>query len=287
MLEQLSVRLPEEIRKSGVISSYIEPFVGGGAFFFYLRSNFKIKKAYLLDINRELILAYKVIQLKPEELITRLRQLENSYLVLLPEARKEFFYNIRSLYNEQMYRIDYDNFSNAWIERAAYMIFLNKTCFNGLFRQNRKGEFNVPHGRYRNPTICDAQNIRRVSAALAGVKLIRGDFELANAYVSSDSFVYFDPPYRPLSATSNFTGYAKEDFNDDDQIRLARFFSQLHGKGARLMLSNSDPKASNPDDDFFDGLYKDFFIDRVFAKRSINCNGTGRGKITELIIRNY
>lgn len=287
LLAELSSRLPDDIKKKRLIESYIEPFLGGGALFFYLRKHYEIRDAYLLDLNRELILTYKVVQEDPDSLISYLNELEEKYRSSDKEGRRKLFYQIRTLYNKQMKEINHNDYSLKWVERAGQLIFLNKTCYNGLFRQNKKGEFNVPHGRYKNPTICDVQNLREVSLALQGVKLIQADFLQAKSFVQRKSFVYFDPPYRPLSATSNFTSYAKEDFDDADQIRLANLFIDLDKAGASLMLSNSDPKNSDEIDNFFDELYGGFSIERVLANRNINRDGKGRGKVTELIIRNY
>jgi len=287
LLAELSSRLPDDIKEKRLIESYIEPFLGGGAFFFYLRKHYEIRDAYLLDLNRELILTYKVVQEDPDSLISYLNELEEKYRSSDKEGRRKLFYQIRTLYNKQMKEINHNDYSLKWVERAGQLIFLNKTCYNGLFRQNKKGEFNVPHGRYKNPTICDVQNLREVSLALQGVKLIQADFLQAKSFVQRKSFVYFDPPYRPLSATSNFTGYAKEDFDDADQLRLANLFIDLDKAGASLMLSNSDPKNSDETDNFFDELYGGFSIERVLANRNINRDGKGRGKVTELIIRNY
>ena len=287
LLAELSSRLPDDIKKKRLIESYVEPFLGGGALFFYLRKHYEIRDAYLLDLNRELILTYKVVQEDPDSLISYLNELEEKYRSSDKEGRRKLFYQIRTLYNKQMKEINHNDYSLRWVERAGQLIFLNKTCYNGLFRQNKKGEFNVPHGRYKNPTICDAQNVREVSLALQGVKLIQADFLQAKSFVTRKSFVYFDPPYRPLSATSNFTSYAKEDFDDADQLRLANLFIDLDKAGASLMLSNSDPKNSDEIDNFFDELYGGFSIERVLANRNINRDGKGRGKVTELIIRNY
>jgi len=287
LLAELSSRLPDDIKEKRLIESYIEPFLGGGAFFFYLRKHYEIRDAYLLDLNRELILTYKVVQEDPDSLISYLNELEEKYRSSDKEGRRKLFYQIRTLYNKQIKEINHNDYSLKWVERAGQLIFLNKTCYNGLFRQNKKGEFNVPHGRYKNPTICDVQNLREVSLALQGVKLIQADFLQAKSFVQRKSFVYFDPPYRPLSATSNFTSYAKEDFDDADQLRLANLFIDLDKAGASLMLSNSDPKNSDETDNFFDELYGGFSIERVLANRNINRDGKGRGKVTELIIRNY
>lgn len=287
LIPELSSRLPKAIIDEGVINSYIEPFVGGGAFFFYLKSKYQINKAYLFDINKELIVCYKVLQSNPKELITHLTTLEMEYKDKNEDERRDYYYKIREKYNFQINTFDYNNYGTSWIERAAFMIFLNRTCFNGLFRQNRNGEFNVPYGRYKNPKICDIDNIKKVNLALRNTDIICGDFSKSIKYVDYRSLVYFDPPYRPLNPTSSFTSYSKEEFTDEDQKRLAEFYKELDKKGAYLILSNSDPKNQDPNDNFFDDLYKGFVIERVNAKRLINCDPNRRGEIKELIIRNF
>lgn len=287
LLEAFNSRLPTHITKNRTIDSYIEPFIGGGAMFFFLKRNFDIKKSFIFDVNPELIVGYKTIKNNPKELIEELCSIEETFLKKSEEERKEFFYQIRDNYNSQMNGFDYDSYNLEWVERTKYLIFLNKTCFNGLFRQNKKGGFNVPFGRYKNPTICDSENIKEVSLALKDTKIFCADFTKSEKYIEKGSFVYFDPPYRPLSKTASFTSYAKDGFTDDDQIRLAKFFSKLDTLGAYLMLSNSDPKNENPDDEFFDELYKEYNIERVPAKRHINCDASKRGAINEVIIRNY
>ena len=287
LIPELTSRLPKEIIDTGIIDSYIEPFVGGGAFFFYLKIRFQINNSFLFDINRELLVGYKVLQNDPKELINQLKDLEIEYTAKNEGERKDYYYNIRDRYNSQINSFDFINYNTSWIERASYMIFLNRTCFNGLFRQNRNGEFNVPHGRYKNPRICDRENIKKVNLALKNTEIICGDFSESSKYVSNNSLVYFDPPYRPLTKTSSFTSYSKEEFNDNDQIRLTEFYKELDKKGAYLILSNSDPKNEDPKDNFFDNLYKDFTIERVNAKRIINCDASKRGEIKELIIRNF
>lgn len=287
ILDAIQERLPSVIQQAGRIEKYAEPFVGGGAVFFYLRARFDIGHSYLFDINRELIVGYRAIQRDPEPLIGQLRDLEEEFLAKSQAERKAQFYEIRETYNRLMAGFDYDTYSGEWVDRATHLIFLNKTCYNGLFRQNRKGEFNVPYGRYVNPTICDAQNIAAVHQALQGTEIFCADFTAAEKYIDDRTFVYFDPPYRPLNATSSFTGYFKDDFDDEDQKKLAGFFHKMDDRGARLLLSNSDPTNEDPEDTFFDDLYEGYQIDRVPAKRFINCNGRKRGAIDELIIYNY
>lgn len=287
LLDELYKRLPLSLIQSGEIERYVEPFVGGGALFFFLKRNFKIKEAFLMDINKELIIGYKVVQRNVNELIHELSIMEEMYLKLPEQGRKDFYYNIRDEYNEQKEGFDYANYNFDWIKRAAYLIFLNKTCFNGLYRLNRKGEFNVPFGKYKNPVICDAENLIEVSKALIDTEIICADFEESKKYIRRNTLVYLDPPYRPLNNTSSFTSYNEDGFDDYDQMRLANFFKEMDKLGAYLMLSNSDPKNENEEDDFFDRLYEGFIIERVKAKRCINSNAHKRGDINELVIRNY
>ena len=194
------------------------------------------------------------------------------------EHRKEYYYFIREAFN---------NASDDSIEKSVYFLFLNKTCFNGLYRVNSKNQFNVPHGRYKNPTILDKDGLINISKILSNVKITHGDFANVEQYVDDSTFVYLDPPYRPLNNTSSFTSYSNNGFDDNEQIRLANFFDILNGKKAKLMLSNSDPKNTDADDIFFDDLYEKYNITRVEAKRAINSNPDGRGKLTELLITNY
>lgn len=287
IISDLSSKLPSKIFNTKIIESYIEPFLGGGAFFFYLKNNFLVKKAYLFDINKELIIGYKVIKNNPVILIETLKKIEKKYLNYNDDDRKKYFFEIRKIYNEQRYDFDYINYNDIWITRGAYLIFLNKTCFNGLFRLNKSGGFNVPHGSYKNPTICDEENIINVNHSLQNTEIICDDFTNSEKYINKKSIVYFDPPYRPLNETSSFTSYSQDGFTDKDQERLSVFYNNMAIKGAHLILSNSDPKNNNPDDSFFEELYSNFFIDRIEATRMINCNGNGRGKIKELLITNY
>lgn len=271
----------------GVIENYVEPFVGGGAMFFFLKTNYTLKNSFLLDINPELIMAYRVIQNHPGKLINLLEDMEVEHLKKDEDGRKKNFYDIRDDYNLEMRIMDYENYGNEWIQRTAFLIFLNKTCFNGLFRLNSKGEFNVPFGRYNNPTICDEVNIRSVHETLKKTELLCTDFTHAHKFIEEGTLVYLDPPYRPLNSTSHFTGYSSEGFSDHDQKKLAEFYKKMDKKGAYLILSNSDPKNHDENDNFFDELYQDYDIQRVLAKRNINSKTSRRGEIKELIVRNY
>lgn len=287
LLDEFDKRLPKEIADSKTIERYIEPFLGGGAMFFFLKRKYNIKKSFLFDINHELVMAYKVIQKDYKALIDRLSEIKCKHLQKSENERKEHYYQIRNEYNKQIENFNYGSFNEAWIERVTYLIFLNKTCFNGLFRQNKKGEFNVPFGRYKNPSIFDKENLINVNKALKNTEIFCGDFTCSREYIQKSSFVYFDPPYRPLDRTSSFTSYSKDGFFDEDQIRLSRFFEEMDEKEAYLMLSNSDPKNKDTNDQFFDNLYKKYNISRIPAKRHINSNASKRGKINELIITNY
>jgi len=273
---------------TGVIRKYVEPFIGGGALFFYVAQTFpSIQYFYISDVNEELMLVYKTIREDVDSLIALLQKIEKIYHDLGSLEQKEYYYKMRTTFNKKRQEIDFRNLGQDWVERTASIIFFNRTCFNGLFRVNSKGEFNVPFGDYKNPIICDDDNLRSVSQLLQITTIECADFTGYQQYVDNNTFVYFDPPYRPISKTASFTSYSKYNFNDDEQKRLADYYRSLHRKGAKLMLSNSDPKNENPDDHFFEDLYHGFYIERVDAARMINCNGAKRGKIKELVIANY
>ena len=282
LLSQLDAHLPSDL--IGQTFTYIEPFVGGGAMLFYmLRKYPNITHAVINDINPHLVTAYRVIKQQPGELIERLSALEQDYFAQSGEEEKKvFFLRARDVFNE----VQLDD-----VDRAKYLIFLNRTCFNGLYRVNAKGKFNVPFGRNLHPTICNAATIMADSELLnrVDVTILNGDFERTTDEMGDGlNFFYFDPPYRPLNATSSFNSYAKEEFNDEQQIRLRDFCSRLDSMpNVRWMLSNSDCSAKNPDDTFFEDIYSDFHIHRVHASRAINANPSKRGKLTELLIKNY
>lgn len=277
LLPIINENLPSELL-SGKITKYIEPFVGGGAVLFDLIQKFEFEQIVINDFNLDLINLYKAIKYDVDTLINKLEIIVEEYLNLDTDMRAEYYYNIRKLFN---------NTPSGSIDKSVYLLFLNKTCFNGLYRVNSKNEFNVPHGKYKNPTILDKDNLISVSNALSNVDILQGDFTNVRDFVDEKTFVYFDPPYRPLNSTSNFTSYSDNDFNDDEQIRLAHFFNELNEKNAKLMLSNSDPKNIDENDEFFDKLYSKYNIMRVHAKRVINSKSSGRGIITELLIINY
>jgi DNA adenine methylase len=273
--------------KEKKIVTYIEPFLGSGAVFFDIAQKYGIKQAFLYDINEELILVYKVVQRDAARLIEFLFRYQKIYWPLNTEKRSAYFYEQRANYNTQRFNIDYTTYSDTWIPRAAQFIFLNRTCFNGLYRVNAQGAFNTPIGRYELPNICDEYNLLVTSKLLEIATLQKADFRQLKKETSKGSFIYLDPPYRPLNKTAHFKAYSKHEFNDSTQLELAQLFHQLDKKGALLMLSNSDPRNHNPADDFFDEAYKNYRIIRVPAKRLINSKPEKRGLVNELVIRNY
>lgn len=279
LIEQLEAQLPADFGNWKNVT-YIEPFVGGGAMLFHMLQQYpNIKHAVINDINQELITCYKTVRDYPNQLIESLNNIENTYLNLQTiDERKQFFMSVRDQYNDK---------NQDPVENTTKFIFLNKTCFNGLYRVNKKGFFNVPFGKYTNPTICDPDTIRKDSELLQQVEILTGDFEDTFAYADGKTLFYFDPPYRPLSDTSSFNDYTKESFNDNAQIRLKEYCDKINSAGFNFMLSNSDCKNKNEDDNFFDTLYSAYQIERVWASRSVNSNPNKRGKLTEILVHNY
>jgi len=246
----------------GKIERYFEPFVGGGSVAFYIIKNYKPKIVYLSDSNEELINTYNVVKSNVNSLIKRLEYYKKSH-------SKSFYYAVRSQ----------DPRVLSTIERATRFMYLNKTCYNGLYRVNSKNEFNVPMGSYKTPKIYDEEELKFISNLLKNSKIETKDFYQIKDKAKKGDFVYFDPPYYPLKKES-FTTYTKENFLEKDQIRLAKLFSILDKKGAKVMESNSDTK-------FIRNLYKEYNIHVVRASRMINSNSKGRGKINEVVITNY
>lgn len=285
LIDQYNKLFPERLLV-GQLTTYIEPFLGGGAVFFELIKRFDFKMIILNDINEDLILTYRVIQQNVNSVIKELSFLEDRYLSANNNTRKKMYYEIRDLFNAEKEKVNHEIINDIAIRHAARLIFLNRTCFNGLYRLNNKGEFNVPQGNYKNPQILDSENLYNVSNALKNVILLCGDFEQIYPYVDENTFVYMDPPYRPLPKTPSFTSYAKQDFNEDCQIRLSKFFRKLDEKNASIMLSNSNPKNTDPYDNFFEIYYESYDIFEVSANRAINSDSSKRGAITELVIKN-
>lgn len=279
LLEQLEEQLPANFEHWEDVT-YIEPFVGGGAMLFHMLQRYpNIQHAVINDINSDLTTCYRTVRDNPEQLIISLKDIENAYKAIATEEdKKDFFMAVRERYNKK--NLDA-------IENTTLFFFLNRTCFNGLYRVNKKGLFNVPFGKYTNPTICDPETIRSDSKLLQRVEILTGDFEKTFEYANGNTLFYFDPPYRPLSDTSSFNDYTKESFNDDEQIRLKCFCDRINEAGIKFMLSNSDCKGKNEEDNFFDALYRIYPIERVWASRNINSNPSKRGKLTEILVHNY
>jgi len=281
LINQIKEFLPYEIVATKRIDKYFEPFLGGGAVFFWLSKEYQIKKSYLYDINPEIVSAFQTVRDSVSQLISKLKKLQNDYISLSKRNRENFYYDCRDAYNKLTK-------SNRPIDKTALLIFLNKTGFNGLFRVNSQGQFNVPFGRYENPTICDGGNLLAVSEALENAEIECKDFRHSLGKADKNSLVYFDPPYRPISKTASFTGYIKDGFNDQDQHDLKEACDKLSKKGAKVILSNSDPKNIDVDDNFFDDLFKrNYKIKRLQATRMINCNAEKRGMIKEILVMNY
>lgn len=279
LLSEISKHYP--FKEHTNITKYAEPFVGGGAVLFDVLNKFDLKEIYISDINAELINSYKVIRDDLSDLLDTLKGFEANYISLSDSGRKEAYLAKRERFNELKRN------GEEGVEKAALMIFLNKTCFNGLYRVNRKGDYNVPIGAYKNPLICNEDNLKAVSDKLKNVTIVCGDYKKSANFIDNKTFVYFDPPYRPLSTTSNFTSYTEGLFDDEKQLELARYVQKLDNKGALLVISNSDPKNTNQDDNFFDDAYSKQKIRRVEATRMINRNSNSRGKIKELLITNF
>ncbi len=256
---QLMFELLKNMPKS--YNRYFEPFIGGGALFFELQP----QNAYISDVNEELINLYSIVKNNVEDLILDLSK---------HEVSKDYFLDLRNVDRTP----DYENWSD--VQKASRFIFLNRTCFNGLYRVNSQGQFNVPFGNYKNPRIIDEQNLYNCSKLLQNTEIKNADFMAILDEVRKGDFVYFDPPYVPLNETSSFTSYTKDGFDIDMQFKLRDLCDELDSRGVMFMLSNSDTKIVNE-------LYENYNIKKVFASRAINANGNGRGKITEVIVRNY
>ncbi len=267
----------------GTITKYAEPFVGGGAVLFDILSKFDLEEIYISDISPELVNVYQIIRDDIYKLVAVLHQMQSEFIPLETNDRRAYYMQKRERFNQL--KVGGNKIIN--IEKAALMIFLNKTCFNGLFRVNKKGLFNVPMGSYKNPLICDETNLKAVSEKLQNVTIVCGDYRKSADFIDEKTFVYFDPPYRPITETAGFTAYTENLFDDEDQMELAKFVEYMGKKGAKIVVSNSDPKNSNTEDDFFDNIYSSHKIKRVEASRMINCNSEARGKIKELLISNF
>ena len=276
LLPEIRTKYPQTVKK------YCEPFVGGGAVLFDVLQKCRPEEVLVNDVNEELINTYLQIKTDCNLLIEQLSELQQNYKSQSLEKNKILFYEKRLRYNElKINRNDAEN-----LEKAALFIFLNKTCFNGLYRVNKKGEFNVPFNNAKNPLICDEENLRACSELLQNVQMKTGDYSDCKNFIDSETFVYLDPPYRPLTQTSAFTSYSENGFSDKEQIELGNFIKEISEIGANILASNSDPKNTNKEDNFFDELYSNFEIKRISASRMINSNAKKRGAISELLISN-
>lgn len=258
LVSEIAARIPRD----NSFRRYIEPFVGAGALFFWIRRSFPALECILSDSNEELINAYRSLRDDVERVLSKLE----TYAELHSE---QHFYAVRSARPHEA------------AERAARFIYLNRTCYNGLYRVNRRGEFNVPFGRYNHPRIVDRENLLAVATALAGVDLRSADFEAVLSECSSGDLVYLDPPYHPLSTTSAFTSYTREGFGEEEQRRLARAFGDATGRGAFVILSNSSAEFVR---ELYSGLEPRPTLDEVSVSRPINSRASGRGPVAELLI---
>jgi DNA adenine methylase len=273
MISVINSNLPVDFER---YDTYIEPFIGGGAILFWILKTFpNIRRGVINDINKDLTDAYLTIKNSVIELIYELEIIQEKYLI--SNNKSNFYYSIREEFNKR---------NNNMITQTSYLIFLNKTCFNGLFRVNSKNQFNVPFGRYKNPNICDNENILNVHEILQRVTILNGDYVKTFELINDKTLYYFDPPYKPISKTSSFNSYSNVKFDDSEQIRLKEFCDRLNISGIKWMLSNSDVSVYE-DNDFFIKLYENYNIDKVLMSRNINSNDEKRGLISELFIKNF
>jgi DNA adenine methylase len=285
LLKDIDNNLPPDIKENG-IENYYEPFLGSAAVFLFLEQKYKIENAYLSDINFNLISTFKIVQSQTNSLIKELKFLAGEFKSKNLEQRKIYYKNKREEFNELLLSGNQKN-NQKLVRKASLTIFLNKTCFNGLYRVNKSGQFNVPFGSYENPQILDEENLFSVSEVLRNVVLEVRDFKSLPKIAKKNSFIYYDPPYSPLNKTSNFTSYSEFEFSLKEQEELAKVYTLLDKKGIKQLLSNADLKNHNSQNDFHDNLYSKFTIKRILATRVINSKATNRGKISEILVRNY
>lgn len=281
LLSEISHSYPDGFGET--IKRYAEPFVGGGAVLFNILTKYELDEVYISDINAELINMYLMVRDQVDDLIYILNAYQNEYLVMDTKSRQKYYYDKRDEFN----RLIESGESKTGIKSAALFIFLNRTCFNGLYRANRKGLFNVPMGDYANPSICNEENTRAVSTALAGVQIVCGDYTASKSFIDERTLIYLDPPYRPLKNRASFNSYTEIEFDDNCQRKLAGFIDAMDARSAYVILSNSDPKNVDPEDNFFEELYAHYYVQRINAKRRINRNADHRGYISELLIKNF
>ena len=275
LLSEIRTKYPQKIER------YCEPFVGGGAVLLDVLANYNPNEVIINDINAALINTYQQVQSNVDALISQLDKMQSEFWKADSELRKTLYTDNREKFNSLI------NCKDNNLDKASLFIFLNKTCFNGLYRVNHKGLFNVPIGSYKKPPICDAENLRYISKLLQNVEIKCGDYKDCTDFIDANTFVYIDPPYRPLTVTASFTSYNENEFGDQQQIELGHFIDEITEKGAKVDASNSDPKNADDNDNFFDDLYAEYKIERVSAKRMINSKAAGRGNINEIIICNW
>ena len=281
LLDDIVHAYPDGFGKT--IRRYAEPFVGGGAVLFDVLSKYELEDVYISDVNAELINMYLMVRDHVDDLIPILSKFEEEYLALDKDGRNRYYYSKRETFNKLIVSGE----SKRGVMSAALFVYLNRTCFNGLYRANKDGLFNVPKGDQQNPIICNTENLVAVSNALATVQIVCDDYSSSKAFIDAHTLVYFDPPYRPLKGRDSFISYTEKVFDDSCQLALAGFIEDMSARGAHIILSNSDPKNIDPNDNFFEDLYADYDIQRISAKRKINRNADHRGYISELLIKNY
>ncbi len=280
LLPVLEKNFPEGL--GDTVTRYAEPFLGGGATLFHVLSTHDIREVWVGDMNESLIATYRQVQENPDALMEHLADLENRYRAANVDERQQLFLQVREQYNT----LDRFDGKNQLVAAALFMM-LNRTAFNGLYRVNSKGQFNVPHGKYSNPSFFSEENIKAASRTLQNVTIHHGPYTDCEKWLDENTFLYADPPYRPLNTSSSFASYTSSGFNDEAQERLAAFLKKQHDKGVKVMMSNSDPKNTDEGDDFFDDLYAWGAVRRVDARRSVNSVSSKRGPVKEILFTSY
>lgn len=289
LLPTLHKHFPQGL-ETGEITTYVEPFFGGGAVFFDIANRYSetLEQLIVNDINPNLVNLYRVIQQSPDALIERLTNLREQYLALDFDGKSAMYYNMREQFNTVITSpLTNDASSEAAVSRAAMLVFINKTCFNALYRVNRRGLLNSPFGKQEKPSFFNEENLRNVHELFKKTTILWGDYSQTFEYAGENTFVYLDPPYRPLTQTASFNAYDSSVFSDNEQVALGGFIHKLDEKGAKIMLSNSDPKNNDENDAFFDNLYETMRIERVSALRRVSSKASTRGAISEILVMNY
>ncbi len=281
LLPQIACRLPSGLGRR--VTRYCEPMAGGAALLFHLLGRVSFEAVYLSDINAELMNMYRAVRDDVTGLCGLLRAMEKEYLALDEEGRGAWYAALRDRYNDRVASGE----SRKGTESAALFLALNRTCYNGLYRVNAQGRFNVPHGRFAKPVLCQEARLRAVSRALASVELVCGDYRLSRSFIDGRTLVYLDPPYQPPPGGRGFTAYAGGGFSEKDHEELAAFVRELCAAGAWVLVSSSDPSRLAPGDGTIRRLYPRLIVNRLEAVRPISASPAGRGRITELLIRNF